>query len=77
MKQNVEKSPLVSVCIPTYNRVAKLERAVLAIQEQTYKNIEIIISDNVYVFPGNGKNPILKELDEYYADRYFIREPKL
>lgn len=38
--------PLVSVCIPTYNRVKKLERAVQALVESRYKNLEIIISDN-------------------------------
>lgn len=38
--------PLVSVCIPTYNRAKKLERAVHALVGGSYKNIEIIISDN-------------------------------
>lgn len=38
--------PLVSVCIPTYNRAKKLERAVQALVGGSYKNIEIIISDN-------------------------------
>lgn len=38
--------PLVSVCIPTYNRAGKLERAVQALTECSYKNLEIIISDN-------------------------------
>lgn len=36
--------------------------------------IDTNIPDNVYVFPGKGKKPILKDLNEYYADRYFIRE---
>lgn len=38
--------PLVSVCIPTYNRAKKLERAVKALLGGCYKNLEIIISDN-------------------------------
>jgi glycosyltransferase involved in cell wall biosynthesis len=38
--------PLVSVCIPTYNRVGALQRAVRAIVEGSYGNVEIIISDN-------------------------------
>lgn len=38
--------PLVSVCIPTYNRAKKLERAVQALVGGSYKNLEIIISDN-------------------------------
>lgn len=46
MKVYDTKEPLVSVCIPTYNRVEKLQVAIKKIQEQTYKNLEIIISDN-------------------------------
>lgn len=38
--------PLLSVCIPTYNRAKKLERAVQALIGGSYKNLEIIISDN-------------------------------
>lgn len=38
--------PLVSICIPTYNRADKLERAVRSAQNSTHENIEIIISDN-------------------------------
>lgn len=38
--------PLVSVCIPTFNRAKKLERAIQAVQDGCYKNLEIIVSDN-------------------------------
>ena len=37
---------LVSIGIPTYNRVEECVKAVQSILEQTYQNIEIIISDN-------------------------------
>lgn len=40
------KVPLVSVCIPTYNRSSKLERAIKSVQNSDYHNLEIIISDN-------------------------------
>ena len=40
------KHPLVSVGIPTYNRPKGLKRLLKQIQNQTYKNIEIIVSDN-------------------------------
>lgn len=46
MQQNNGKSPLVSVCVPTYNRAEKLSLAIKKIQEQSYGNLEIIISDN-------------------------------
>lgn len=38
--------PLVSVGIPTYNRSDSLRRTLSCIAQQTYKNLEIIVSDN-------------------------------
>ncbi len=38
--------PLVSVCIPTYNGVSYIQEALDSIKAQTYKNIEVIISDD-------------------------------
>ncbi|WP_258075099.1 glycosyltransferase family 2 protein [Brachyspira murdochii] len=38
--------PLVSIIITTYNRAELLKRAINSAVEQTYQNIEIIISDN-------------------------------
>jgi len=38
--------PLVSVGIPTYNRPDGLQRTLKCISGQTYKNLEIIVSDN-------------------------------
>jgi glycosyltransferase involved in cell wall biosynthesis len=38
--------PLVSICIPTYNSEKYLKRMLDSIVAQTYKNIEVIISDN-------------------------------
>ena len=40
------QQPLVSICIPTHNRLKLLKEAVKSAINQTYKNIEIIISDN-------------------------------
>lgn len=38
--------PLVSILIPVFNRVDFIEECVLSALNQTYENIEIIISDN-------------------------------
>lgn len=38
--------PLVSVVIPTYNRPEYLQQAIASAVNQTYQNIEIIVSDN-------------------------------
>jgi len=38
--------PLVSVIIPTFNRVATLERALKSVINQSYSNIEVIVVDD-------------------------------
>ena len=38
--------PLVSIGVPTYNRVAGMRRAVESVLAQTYTNWELLISDN-------------------------------
>lgn len=40
------KNPLVSVCIPTRNGEKFLEEALLSIEDQSYRNIEVVISDD-------------------------------
>lgn len=39
-------TPLISVIIPTYNRVHDLERALKSVQSQTFTNWEVLIVDN-------------------------------
>lgn len=38
--------PLVSVVIPTFNRADTLRRAVTSALDQTYRNLEVVVSDN-------------------------------
>lgn len=38
--------PLISVVIPTYNEAQRLARAVKSMQDQTYRNLEIIVVDD-------------------------------
>jgi glycosyltransferase involved in cell wall biosynthesis len=40
------QEPLVSVIIPTYNRSSYLKDAIESVIQQTYQNIEIIVSDD-------------------------------
>ena len=57
---------LVSICIPTYNRENYLKRAIYSAINQTYSNIEIIITDN-----GNGSPALSSLLKKYRFIRYF------
>lgn len=46
LEQTDKQEPLVSVIMPTYNRPVYLHEALKSAVNQTYKNIEIIVSDN-------------------------------
>ena len=43
---NQEKTPLISVIIPVYNIKEYIERCVKSVEDQTYKNLEIILVDD-------------------------------
>lgn len=46
MATSLVEPPLVSIGIPTFNRLSSLQRAVQSARGQDYPNIEIVISDN-------------------------------
>jgi GalNAc5-diNAcBac-PP-undecaprenol beta-1,3-glucosyltransferase len=52
---------LVSVVIPTYNREALLRRAILSVQKQTHKNLEIIVVDDA---SEDRTADVINELDD-------------
>lgn len=54
-------SPLVSVVLPTYNRPQYLREAISSAVNQTYTNIEIIVSDNC---SRNDPMLIIKEFSD-------------
>jgi glycosyltransferase involved in cell wall biosynthesis len=45
-KTTVTQTPLISIGIPCYNRVNELRRLLEQVLSQTYKNIEVLISNN-------------------------------
>lgn len=46
MSSKIESRPLVSLCIPTFNRMEYLRLCLDSVKAQTYAHIEILVSDN-------------------------------
>ncbi|NEU06811.1 glycosyltransferase family 2 protein [Flavihumibacter sp. R14] len=51
--------PKVSVCIPTYNQIEHLRRTLESVLIQTYKNYELIITDD-------STTPLVKDLTDQF-----------
>ena len=68
---NLKNQSSVSICIPTYNSEKFLKEMLDSIVSQTYKNIEVIISDNASV----DKTPqIVREYCDKHNWKYFQNE---
>jgi len=57
-----QKKPLVSIGIPTYNNPEGLRRTLQCMANQTYKEIEVIVSDNCS--PGEKVQEVIQEFTE-------------
>jgi len=68
------KSPLVTVGIPTFNRPEGLRRTLENITNQTYKNLEIIVSDNCS--PTNDPDGIVKNFMQKDSRIIFHKQEK-
>jgi glycosyltransferase involved in cell wall biosynthesis len=64
--------PLVSVGIPTFNRAAKLTRAVESVLAQTHRNLELVISDNA---SDDGTEAFCRALCEREGRVRYLRSP--
>lgn len=70
-----KSSPLVSIGIPTYNRPQALRKALESITQQSYKNLEIIVSENP---SDNESTSIIKEFIQNDSRiRYFYQVQNL
>ena len=64
-------NPKISICIPAYNREKFLYEALFSVINQTYKNIEIIVSDD-------NSDINLKKIVDIFNDKRikFFRQEK-
>ncbi|MFD0777178.1 glycosyltransferase family 2 protein [Flavobacterium myungsuense] len=60
--------PLVSVIVTTYNRDEFIERTLISIDNQTYKNIEIIVVDD-----GSKINYAEKICNKFNNCKYYFK----
>lgn len=65
--------PLVSICIPTYNRSMKLMRAINSLHANDYRNLEIIVSDNA---SSDDTQRLCAELSASDARIRYFRHPE-
>lgn len=70
--ENNEKEPLLSICIPTYNRQTKLQKCLAAIFGQDgLKDVEIIISDNA---SEDETESLCLELAKKHSEVFYFRQ---
>jgi len=66
--------PQVSIAIATYNGEKNLEKQLDSIYNQTYKNIEVIVTDDGST---DGTIEILEQYRKSYGLKYFVNEKNL
>jgi glycosyltransferase involved in cell wall biosynthesis len=65
--------PRVSVALPVYNGARYLSRAITSILDQTYRDFELIISDNAST---DATEPICRELKASDPRIRYVRQPR-
>src|SRR5687767_10131720 len=66
--------PKISVCVPTYNKPDFVERLLISVLNQDYKNVEVIISDDS---TNNGVKRVFEEYQARISIRYYYHQPPL
>jgi glycosyltransferase involved in cell wall biosynthesis len=65
---------LVSICIPTYNQIKHLKNTIESILNQSFKDYEIIISDDS---TSDEVYNLIKEYNDLFSFQYFRHNPSL
>jgi glycosyltransferase involved in cell wall biosynthesis len=68
--QDLHDPPLISICIPSYNAGKYIAAAIQSVLDQTYRNFEIIISDDS---SDDGTVEVIKSFTDHRI-RCFINE---
>jgi glycosyltransferase involved in cell wall biosynthesis len=71
---NLQNTPLVSICIPTYKNPKLLEKCLKSVIEQTYTNLEIIITDDS---PNDEVADVIRKFGVDSRIKYFKNTPAL
>lgn len=71
-QQNIKEQKRFSVIIAAYNIQDYIERAILSVEKQTFKNIEIIVVNDCST--DNTENIILKLNDKYKNIKYILHK---
>jgi glycosyltransferase involved in cell wall biosynthesis len=67
----LKETPLVSIGIPTFNRMDMLISAIESVERQTYSNIELVISDNAST---DGTADLLAALESRFTLKILCQE---
>jgi glycosyltransferase involved in cell wall biosynthesis len=66
--------PFISICIAAYNRISFLKRLLDSIQRQTFKNFEVIVTDDS---PGTEVDELCKQFESNFKLFYKKNTPAL
>ena len=69
-----QRSPFISICIPAYKRTHYLRRLLQSIADQTFKDFEVILSDDSN---DNSVELIAAEFGDQFTIQYYHNKPSL
>lgn len=70
----MNRSPFISICIPAYKRPQYLRRLLKSIAIQSYKNFELILTDDS---PDNSVKVVWEEFNQFNNFSYYKNESAL